>query len=186
MMSANAILSHLRENLPKSLYMKGMNSKRIEVPIQMILVRKDIFWQACSFSWQFLIISFLSALIRLNEPLPFYYDDDVKSAVIPVCLPWNKNDIGRDLNAGVKLTVTGWGRSTNDEYTNRFNLANYNVPTTLLQKLDIPLVSEIECLKVKPYRERLQMDFNLQFCAGGEEGKNSFPFCKNCLSSNSL
>jgi len=113
------------------------------------------------------------ALIRLNEPLPFYYDDDVKSAVIPVCLPWNKNDIGRDLNAGVKLTVTGWGRSTNDEYTNRFNLANYNVPTTLLQKLDIPLVSEIECLKVKPYRERLQMDFNLQFCAGGEEGKDS-------------
>ena len=153
----------------------------------MILVRRDIiFWQACSFSWQFLIISFFSALIRLNEPLPFYYDDDVKSAVIPVCLPWNENDIGRDLNAGVKLTVTGWGRSTNDEYTNRFNLANYNVPTTLLQKLDIPLVSEIECLKVKPYRERLQMDFNLQFCAGGEEGKNSFPFCKNCLSSNSL
>ena len=84
------------------------------------------------------------------------------------------------------MTVTGWGRSTNDEYTNRFNLANYNVPTTLLQKLDIPLVSEIECLKVKPYRERLQMDFHLQFCAGGEEGKNSFLFGRNFLTSTSL
>lgn len=128
------------------------------------------------------MIPFLSALIRLNEPLPFYYDDDVKSAVIPVCLPWNENDIGRNLEAGIKLTVTGWGRSTNNEYTNRFNIANYNVPTTLLQKLEIPLVSEIECLRVKHYRERLQMDFDLQFCAGGEEGKILFFF----LTSSSL
>ena len=132
------------------------------------------------------MIPFLSALIRLNEPLPFYYDDDVKSAVIPVCLPWNENDIGRNLEAGIKLTVTGWGRSTNNEYTNRFNIANYNVPTTLLQKLDIPLVSEIECLRVRHYREKLQMDFDLQFCAGGEEGKNSLLFGRNFLTSTRL
>ena len=119
-----------------------------------------------------LTIYFFSALIRLDEQLPFYYDDDVKSAVIPVCLPWNENDIGRNLTAGVNLTVTGWGRSTNDEYTNRFNLAKFSVPTTKLQKLDVPLVSTIECLKVKHYKERLQMNFDLQFCAGGEAGRN--------------
>ena len=96
-----------------------------------------------------------------------YYDDDVKSAVIPVCLPWNENDIGRKLTDGANLTVTGWGRSTNNEIENQINLAKFSVPTAHLQKLDVPLVSSVECLKVQIYKERLQLNFDLQFCAGG-------------------
>ena len=85
------------------------------------------------------MILFLPALIRLDKPLPFYYDDDVESAVIPVCLPWNENDIGRKLTDGANLTVTGWGRSTNNEIENQINLAKFSVPTAHLQKLDVPL-----------------------------------------------
>ena len=113
---------------------------------------------------------FSIALIRLDKPLQFYYDAEVQTAVIPICLPWNEGDVGRNLTNGTIITVAGWGRSTNLEHLTKINVALYNAPTPYLQKLDVPLVSEAECLKVTYFRKILQMDFDLQFCAGGEDG----------------
>ena len=69
------------------------------------------------------------------------------------------------------MTVTGWGRVTNSKHDTKLSYEKHNVPTPLLQKLDVPLVSKVECLKVREYRLFLQLDFDLQFCAGGEEGR---------------
>ena len=113
----------------------------------------------------------LKAIIRLDKPLGLFYDDDVESAVIPICLPWNDNDVGRNLSNGAVMTVTGWGRVTNSKHDTKLSYEKHNVPTPLLQKLDVPLVSKVECLKVREYRLFLQLDFDLQFCAGGEEGR---------------
>ena len=74
------------------------------------------------------------------------------------------------------LTVTGWGRSTNDQRINAENFARFNVATTHLQKLDLPLLSKGECLKVDVYRQILQLNFDLQFCAGGEKGMNELKY----------
>ena len=69
------------------------------------------------------------------------------------------------------MTVTGWGRVTNNKHETKLSYEKHNVPTPILQKLDIPVVSKVECLKIREYRELFQLDFSLQFCAGGEEGK---------------
>ena len=54
------------------------------------------------------------ALLRLDAPVPLYSDDPKSSNVIPVCLPWNELDPGRDIEswADELAIVTGWGRIT--------------------------------------------------------------------------
>ena len=55
------------------------------------------------------------ALIRLDEPVLLYQEDQRKSAVMPVCIPWNENDPGNYiLEDGANTLITGWGRRTND------------------------------------------------------------------------
>ena len=36
------------------------------------------------------------ALIRLDEPVPLHSEDPSISSVRPVCIPWNKDDPGKD------------------------------------------------------------------------------------------
>ena len=45
------------------------------------------------------------ALIRLNEPIPLFYEDSSISSVIPVCLPWSETDPGRTMNSGDRAMV---------------------------------------------------------------------------------
>ena len=41
------------------------------------------------------------ALIRLSEPVPLFSEEPTISNVIPVCLSWNSDDPGRDLQVRV-------------------------------------------------------------------------------------
>ena len=113
------------------------------------------------------------ALIRVKEPIPFYNIQNKRlSNVIPICLPWNINNPGRQLYAGEKLKVLGWGRTTND------NVAAYNTFKTvgagsnILQQLDVPAISKRKC---KSYGALNHIISNSrgQLCAGAEEGKDS-------------
>ena len=81
---------------------------------------------------------FLKAIIRLDKALDLFYDDDVESAVIPICLPWNENYVGRDLSDGAVMSVTGWGRVTNSKHDTKLSYEKHNVPTPLLPKIRCP------------------------------------------------
>ena len=95
--------------------------------------------------------------------MPLYYDDKVDSIVIPVCLPWEPNSIGRNLTEESVLTVTGWSRISKDPFQN--SLFPHQGSDTL-QKSSLTLVSEEKCINQKMYKDgRIQFDFDLQFCA---------------------
>ena len=40
------------------------------------------------------------ALIRVDEMIPLYTEENSKSSVLPICLPWNSEDPGRKLTQG--------------------------------------------------------------------------------------
>ena len=40
------------------------------------------------------------ALIRVDEIIPLYGEENSKSSVLPICLPWNSEDPGRKLQQG--------------------------------------------------------------------------------------
>ena len=47
------------------------------------------------------------------------FDEDPEaSGASPICLPWDKDDIARDLQGGDYALVTGWGRVTIDNNVN--------------------------------------------------------------------
>ena len=58
------------------------------------------------------------------------------SFVSPVCLPWNLNESGSRravvIKQGDKMTVTGWGRITNNQTATELNYAQYNAATNTL------------------------------------------------------
>ena len=68
------------------------------------------------------------------------------SFVSPVCLPWNLNESGSRravvIKQGDKMTVTGWGRITNNQKAKELNYAQYNAATNTLRKVE---------LEVKPF-----------------------------------
>lgn len=147
--------------------------QRRKVPIQMTLVRYE-HADNLTFYQCYTNVPFFPAIIRLDKPIPLYYDEkdnDVQSAVVPVCLPLEDNDVGRNLADGDRLTVTGWRRTRNSQFQTNFTLFQQNEPTGILQKRVIPILSKVECLKIGHYRENLQLNFDLQFCAGDKEGK---------------
>ena len=100
-------------------------------------------------------------------------EDPINSAVMPVCLPWNKKDPKLDsLKVRKKLSITGWGRTTESSYRNLQNYLKDSVGTKTLRKIQIPVTmsgnpSHKTCKKINTKR---------QFCAGGIEGKRSEAF----------
>ncbi len=54
------------------------------------------------------------ALIRLSTPVTLYEEDQDKSQIFPVCLPWSSNEFGRNLQTGEDVLVVGWGHVTNN------------------------------------------------------------------------
>ena len=52
------------------------------------------------------------ALLRLDQPVPLYSDDPKLSNVLPVCLPWNEFDPGRDIESWAEETAIVTGKET--------------------------------------------------------------------------
>ena len=89
------------------------------------------------------------------------------SAVVPVCLPWKANEPKIDsLKKSSQLTVTGWGRVTNNNYKSKRAYLKLSVATRTLRKVELPLA--IPGTKV---HDNCQKSNNItQFCAGGVKG----------------
>ena len=84
------------------------------------------------------------------------------SAVVPVCLPWNASDPTiENLKKFSKLTVTGWGRVTNNNYKAKKAYLELSVATRTLTLV-------IPDTEVHNYC-RTSND-TTQFCAGGVKG----------------
>ena len=94
-------------------------------------------------------------------------DDSIASAISPICLPWKTSDPNAGtVSPGSKLTVSGWGRVTNNNQESRENYLKYTVATRTLQKAELPMsipgtVVDDNC-KAK--------NRTMQFCAGGQRG----------------
>ena len=71
-------------------------------------------------------------------------------------------------NLDNRLTVTGWGKITNNAKINLNSLLNYQASARKLSKAKIPGVAIRRCQKENLYKNRL--DPKVQLCAGGEEG----------------
>ena len=52
------------------------------------------------------------ALLRLDQPVPFNNDDPKLSNVLPVCLPWNEFDPGRDIESWAEEIAIVTGKET--------------------------------------------------------------------------
>ena len=89
------------------------------------------------------------------------------SAVVPVCLPWKESEPTIDnLRKSSKLTVTGWGRVTNNNYQSKKAYLELSVATRTLRKVELPLVirgSEV-------HNNCRASNDTIQFCAGGVQG----------------
>ena len=75
------------------------------------------------------------ALIRVAKAMTLFDDD--KSAVVPVCLPWDTGNAVETLVEDDKLTVTGWGKITNHVRYNIRQLKRFKVAQRKLQILKV-------------------------------------------------
>jgi hypothetical protein len=71
-------------------------------------------------------------------------------------------------NLDNRLTITGWGKITNNARVNLNSLLKYQASARKLSKAKIPGVAIRKCQKENLYKNRL--DPKVQLCAGGEEG----------------
>ena len=90
------------------------------------------------------------------------------SAVVPVCLPWKANEPHIDnLRESSKLTITGWGRITNNNYKSKRAYLEFSVATRTLRKVELP----IAVAGTKVHKNCRTSNVTTQFCAGGIRGK---------------
>ena len=110
------------------------------------------------------------ALIRVKNPIPLFQSrNKALSNVIPVCLPWNINDPGRNIYNGVRLKVLGWGRTSNDRYAFNQEVKRIGAGSDVLQQVDIPNITNRKCKTYSAFNV-IQLDSKKQMCAGGENG----------------
>ena len=98
-----------------------------------------------------------------------------QSSVIPICLPWELNDPGRnnelDSDGNISLTISGWGAIAQSRNTvTDSNCKRLNNQAKILQKASIPNVSNNKCTNFDFYKKR-NLDMTTVFCAGGNAGK---------------
>ena len=90
------------------------------------------------------------------------------SAVVPVCLPWKANEPHIDnLRESSKLTITGWGRITNNNYKSKRAYLEFSVATRTLRKVELPIAVP----GTKVHKNCRTSNVTTQFCAGGIRGK---------------
>jgi len=108
------------------------------------------------------------ALIRLDQEVPLNSEDPKNSWVLPVCLPWAKDDFYRkQLPDGEKATVAGWGRNVRKKTEQTIRRVNRNrVNVKLLLSVEVPIANG-KC----GTGDEIEIDTRRQICAGGEEGK---------------
>ena len=112
------------------------------------------------------------ALIRVNKAMSLYdLEENNSPAVVPVCLPWQAGNPVESLELNDKLTVTGWGRISNNPRLTIASLKRWNVSQKTLQKLQVPLISNEACKNVGLYKNLI--DSSIQLCAGGQHGQDS-------------
>ena len=94
-------------------------------------------------------------------------DDPLGSAVVPVCFPWNESEPTiENLKKSSKLTVTGWGRVTNNNYKSKKAYLELSVATRTLRKVELPLVIP----GTEVHNNCRTSNDTTQFCAGGVKG----------------
>ena len=90
------------------------------------------------------------------------------SSVSPICLPWSKNNPGRNVPNGTKVLLTGWGHTTNNHLKQEENLERIKSGSSFLRKVRIPIISVDVCSKTtSSYKD---LNTTTQICAGGEKG----------------
>ena len=94
-------------------------------------------------------------------------NNGIESFVSPICLPWNLGNPGFSLKTGDTTMATGWGRVTNNKTISKKNYRQYKVASRILQKVELPIVDIAKCLRTYP-----TMNDEIQYCAGGEEGRS--------------
>ena len=111
------------------------------------------------------------ALIRIEEAVPLHQENEFKSGVSPICLPWNTN-LDEETQEDQIATSAGWGRTVRRKSINsQRNVLNNNIHVNELQKLDLPIAND-KC-KNDPKITNIIREFDpdTQICAGGERGK---------------
>ena len=90
---------------------------------------------------------------------------------MPVCLPWKKTDPKIDsIDENSLLTITGWGKITNDNRKSLKAYEDYSVATRTLRKVEIPIT-----IPGTPASTKCKTNDNeIQFCAGGIKGMGKF------------
>ena len=82
-------------------------------------------------------------------------------------MPWKSSDPGAsNIPPGSDLTVTGWGRVTNDARTSKKAYEQYSVATRTLHKVELPMTKSGTAVD----RRCNVSNRTIQFCAGGLKG----------------
>jgi len=103
------------------------------------------------------------ALIRIEEAVTLHQENEFKSSISPICLPWNIN-LDYETQDDQIATGAGWGRTVGRATKNSLrNVLNNNINVNILQVLDLPIANK-KCKNIDP---------EIQLCAGGEAGKDS-------------
>ena len=113
------------------------------------------------------------ALIRINEAVALHEENEFKSSVSPICLPWNTN-LDEETKDDQIATGAGWGRTVGRKSANSVrNVLNNNINVNELQELDLPIANE-KCKNDPTITKTIrQFDPDTQICAGGERGKHT-------------
>jgi len=110
------------------------------------------------------------ALVRLDGSIKLFTDDNLGSAVVPVCLPWKTNEPKlSNIEDSSDLTITGWGRVTNNNYKSKRAYLELSVATRTLRKVELPIASP----GTKVFDNCRSSNNATQFCAGGIKGFDS-------------
>ena len=87
--------------------------------------------------------------------------------MVPVCLPWKSTEPSIDnVKKGSKVTITGWGRITNNSYQSKRAYLEFSVATRTLRKVELP----ISFPGTTVYDNCRKSNDTIQFCAGGVIG----------------
>jgi hypothetical protein len=119
-------------------------------------------------------LEFDIALIRINKAVPLHQENEFKSSISPICLPWNIN-LDYETQDDQIATGAGWGRTVGQATKNseRYVYRN-NININVLQVLDLP-IANAKCKNDPNVKEFIKVfDAQTQICAGGEIGKQRY------------
>ena len=106
--------------------------------------------------------------------MPLHQENEFKSSVSPICLPWNIN-LDYETQDDQIATGAGWGRTVGQATKNseRYVYRN-NININVLQVLGLP-IANAKCKNDPNVKEYIKVfDAQTQICAGGEIGKQRY------------